>query len=297
MEDYVLSNAGSAAFRGAPPLDTSFGTADAKLVLLPPGAIDIKVVAENPIFDVNLAQSKHRISCNSDRLEEKVVASESLAYFAKDNEVRVQTNNPLPGCIVEVTETALSQWLEDHGIDGTFRCDKVEYRGDRVAAHVGRSAIRFLRNDPDNAPQNRMTIEALALGVAARAVALFAAKDGDVDEEINAWKRRGDLSRIRRAVDWAEGYLLEPTLSVSDMATAAGLSSCHFGVVFKTHMGESPYSYVLRRRAEFARDLIEGTDEPIAQIAFAAGFSSQAHLTTVMRRVLGVTPGKLRTRA
>ncbi|WP_195820247.1 helix-turn-helix domain-containing protein [Roseobacter sp. MH60115] len=51
---------------------------------------------------------------------------------------------------------------------------------------------------------------------------------------------------------------------------------------------------MLRRRAEYARDLIVGTADPLAEITFTAGFSSQAHMTVVMRKIFRATPAAMR---
>ena len=57
-------------------------------------------------------------------------------------------------------------------------------------------------------------------------------------------------------------------------------------------LGVTPMAYALHLRiAEAKRMILAG--EPIAQAATAAGFSDQAHLTRRMKRVFGVTPGRL----
>jgi AraC family transcriptional regulator len=48
-------------------------------------------------------------------------------------------------------------------------------------------------------------------------------------------------------------------------------------------------------RLNLAEDLLRGSGLSIAQIAYAAGFNSQSHLTTAMRRYRGVTPALYRT--
>lgn len=78
------------------------------------------------------------------------------------------------------------------------------------------------------------------------------------------------------------------------MANAACVAPSHFGAIFKLATGETPYAFILRRRAEFARDLIVGTTDSLAQIAHDFGFSSQAHMTTVFRRFFQITPAAAR---
>ena len=63
---------------------------------------------------------------------------------------------------------------------------------------------------------------------------------------------------ILRSVDFDERNLNEP-VSVSDMAAAAAYSTFHFLRIFKALTGETPGSYLRRRRlAEAAGELVSG---------------------------------------
>ena len=53
-------------------------------------------------------------------------------------------------------------------------------------------------------------------------------------------------------------------------------------------------SYLRRLRVEHARLGLIESDLPIAELALAAGFSSQAHFTRVFRRLVGTTPAAYR---
>ncbi len=97
---------------------------------------------------------------------------------------------------------------------------------------------------------------------------------------------------LRRIVDYVDAALDSP-IGLDDMAAVAGLSRFHFAKAFKQSTGHSPYSYVMTRRLLRARDLLARTDDPLAEIAQATGFSSQAHFTDAFKRAFGVTPGRL----
>ena len=56
----------------------------------------------------------------------------------------------------------------------------------------------------------------------------------------------------------------------------------------------SPINYLISRRLNEARHLLETTDYPIAKIAQAAGFSSQSYFSQVFRKELNVTPAQYR---
>jgi AraC family transcriptional regulator len=84
-------------------------------------------------------------------------------------------------------------------------------------------------------------------------------------------------------------------LSLTRLAKEAGMSACHFVRVFKATFGMTPHQYVLERRVEAAADALRRhQNRPIVDIALECGFASQAHMTTLMRRTIGATPGAFR---
>jgi AraC family transcriptional regulator len=88
---------------------------------------------------------------------------------------------------------------------------------------------------------------------------------------------------------------LEGDLSLDALAQLSGVATHRFARSFKRKVGEPPHQYVVTRRIQAARSLLGSTDESIAEIAFATGFSSQSHMTTTLKKELGVTPGQLRS--
>ncbi len=87
---------------------------------------------------------------------------------------------------------------------------------------------------------------------------------------------------------------LDADLSVATLSGLAGVSSHHLSRTFRQKVGEALHSYILSRRTDAARSLLSGSDLALAQIAVKTGFSSQSHMTSVFRKVLGATPGQLR---
>jgi AraC-like DNA-binding protein len=62
---------------------------------------------------------------------------------------------------------------------------------------------------------------------------------------------------------------------------------------FRRHTGLAPYAYVLSRRVDLARRLLEAGAAPV-DVAQQAGFYDQAHLTRHFSRLVGVAPGAYR---
>jgi len=108
---------------------------------------------------------------------------------------------------------------------------------------------------------------------------------------------RGALGRtgreLGRFAEYVEAHLPDD-LSLFTLAAHAGLSPSHLTRELRRVSGLAPHQYVLRRRAERARILLATGERSVGEVALAVGFSSQAHLTVVFRRVFGITPGAYR---
>ena len=82
---------------------------------------------------------------------------------------------------------------------------------------------------------------------------------------------------------------LDSDMSLLALAKIARMSVSHFARCFKMATGMTPHLYLLQRRVERAKRLLAG-EASIAEIAFACGFVTQAHLTTAFHKLVGATP-------
>ncbi len=89
---------------------------------------------------------------------------------------------------------------------------------------------------------------------------------------------------------------LEVQLTVEDMAAEAGMSVNSLIVHFARATGRTPAQYVLHQRLRHACWFLMNRPLSIAEIAFATGFSSHAHLCAIFRRKVGMSPGDWRRR-
>lgn len=99
------------------------------------------------------------------------------------------------------------------------------------------------------------------------------------------------LARVKTHID----AKLAEEISLAELAAVAGLSVFHFARVFKQATGKSPHSFVNDRRLARACMLLRTPSLPLAGIAKACGFASQAHFTAAFRRAMAVTPGRYRS--
>jgi AraC-like DNA-binding protein len=97
-----------------------------------------------------------------------------------------------------------------------------------------------------------------------------------------------------REVDSIVSSKIDDKLSVERLARACSLSISHFSYLFKNSTGYTPHQWLLGRRIDLAKTLLAQTNEPLASIACAAGFSDQSHFTRVFSRRVKASPSAWR---
>lgn len=86
---------------------------------------------------------------------------------------------------------------------------------------------------------------------------------------------------------------LHQDLKLAEMAAIVQISPYHFLRLFKQRMGITPHQYILQRRIDQAKYLLQHSELNIAEIAVRTGFCDQSHLTRSFKRNLGITPKQL----
>ncbi len=90
-------------------------------------------------------------------------------------------------------------------------------------------------------------------------------------------------------LDWAIQRLEEP-LTVADLAAHATMSPRTFTRRFRAQVGTSPHRWLLHQRIDFARRLLETTDESIDIVATRSGFGTATAMRQHFRSTLKTTP-------
>jgi AraC family transcriptional regulator len=102
--------------------------------------------------------------------------------------------------------------------------------------------------------------------------------------------------RLRAVAEYIEEHF-DAGPSLEQMAAVARLSPYHFARQFKTATGLPPHQYVIARRVERAKRLLQGGDLSLAEVAAHAGFSGQSVFCHHFKRLVGVTPRQFRMSA
>jgi len=93
----------------------------------------------------------------------------------------------------------------------------------------------------------------------------------------------------RRLKEYISKHLADE-ISLIDLANIAQLSPFHFARTFKRSFGQPPHRYLMHRRIELAKRLLESPAISVAEIAQAVGFVDPASFAAAFRRSVGTTP-------
>jgi AraC family transcriptional regulator len=100
--------------------------------------------------------------------------------------------------------------------------------------------------------------------------------------------------RLRAVLEYIEEQL-DATPTLTEIAAVAGVNPYHFARQFKAATGLPPHQYVITRRVERAKHLLQaGTDSSLAEVAARAGFYDQSQFSHHFKRLVGVTPSQYR---
>ena len=109
---------------------------------------------------------------------------------------------------------------------------------------------------------------------------------------------RGRCARAPRWLGRAREMLREqqpaarPTLG--EVAAEVGVHPSRLAHEFRRCYRETAGEYLRRLRVERAARSLAGTDQPLSEVATAAGFYDQSHMTNAFKRATGLTPAEYR---
>ncbi len=157
---------------------------------------------------------------------------------------------------------------------------------DPVIGHVADAVLALLQ---EGAPGGSYVADHLAHVLAARLLSAHALQTRQGPKAPASLPQQ----RWQRLRDYIDAHLDE-NLSLQTLAALIAVHPTQVWRVFKNDLGISPHRYVLQRRLESARQLLDSQSASIADIAAQTGFSSQSHLGMHFRREYGETPAAYR---
>jgi len=116
--------------------------------------------------------------------------------------------------------------------------------------------------------------------------------DGDPSCGGAAAPIRLDGSAVARARQFLDAQTTRVIRS-AELEEVSGLTRYDLARQFRAAFGTSPYRYSLMRRLDCARAQLRRT-RSLADVALAAGFADQPHLSRMFKSAFGVTPARYR---
>ncbi|EIF33180.1 DNA-binding domain-containing protein, AraC-type [Burkholderia sp. Ch1-1] len=192
-----------------------------------------------------------------------------------------------PGDVLHlfVSQQVLSECFEDtfgrpHA--GDIRIDDPRLVRDPALERLGQA---LAVSQSDDAALGKVFTDSVSLAIVSRVIVRhFTAKDRQTREASAL-----PLWRLNRAIEFVDAHLAEP-IGLADIANSTGLTRMHFASQFRRATGMRPHEYLLRRRIDHAQQLLRESKHNVLDVALSCGFRSQAHFTTVFKRLVGETP-------
>ncbi|MEU5873552.1 helix-turn-helix domain-containing protein [Glycomyces sp. NPDC047369] len=116
--------------------------------------------------------------------------------------------------------------------------------------------------------------------------------------EVTATGRRNPgptLNPLERAVDHLRATTPHRT-PVTALASMVGLSASQLTSLFRDNLGVSPLQFQVQLRMSRARELLDGTDLPIASVARETGYDDPMYFSRQFTRTHNTTPTAYRNR-
>ncbi len=133
----------------------------------------------------------------------------------------------------------------------------------------------------------------VALAVAKRLVVVAQRQGGQSQFSPYLSVPTDESSPIARVQSYVMEHIGEG-FTVGRLAEVAGMSSRNFARVFLQQAKVTPHEFVERARVDTARNLLEGSDMALKEVAYHCGFGTTDRMRIVFVKRLGVTPAQYR---
>jgi AraC family transcriptional regulator of adaptative response / DNA-3-methyladenine glycosylase II len=115
----------------------------------------------------------------------------------------------------------------------------------------------------------------------------------EVSPDFAAW--RGSSSTVVRALRLIQGGALDQ-MTAEDFASRLGVGARQLRRLFVEHVGAPPRAFAQLRRVHLAKQLIQETDLPMIEVAYASGYGSVRRFNEAFQLMFGRPPAALRRR-
>lgn len=95
--------------------------------------------------------------------------------------------------------------------------------------------------------------------------------------------------KLQEIFSFIEKYYCE-SISLNDVAKALGYSPAYLTDLVRRHTGYPVNHWIIKRRMEAAKKLLQGGDQSVCEIALSLGYQNVSHFFRQFRQYYGTTP-------
>ena len=114
---------------------------------------------------------------------------------------------------------------------------------------------------------------------------------------LRLYEKTRDVPEVSREALLLRQYLdarVEQKVTVEEMAASIYRSKDYAIKLFKREFGQTPYSYLIRKKMDMAKSLLRNTTIPVKQIAFRLGYDDQNYFSNLFKKETGASPVQFR---
>lgn len=158
--------------------------------------------------------------------------------------------------------------------------------------HISALLVEMMADLEDGSPTGQIYGESLANALAVYVLNRYGVRR----HAVTAYKGGLPGYRLRRILDYIANNLAE-NLSLSQLATVAGMSPHYFSELFKRSVGRAPHAYILLERIKRAKQQLRDPKRSVIEAGLSAGFQNPSHFARTFRKPVGTTPSRFRADA
>lgn len=221
----------------------------------------------------------------SDRISSYHAPANTFAFTPAHCETFSESSRGGAYLIFALSEELFETYVSDIAPHQSPTLRRLSHLHNQHITAIGRATQTFIQTNPSG---GRLYFEALAAQFATHVILALVSKPENTPQVSKLSARAFD-----HLLEFVEANLCED-LSLNALAEIVEMPPSQFVRWFKAKIGQSPHAWIITCRLNRAKTLLAKTEQPIAQIAFDCGFSSQSHMTTLFSRYIGITPKQYR---
>lgn len=106
-------------------------------------------------------------------------------------------------------------------------------------------------------------------------------------------RKKTNFAATREPIDYSIYYINEHymmDININTIAINSGYSPDHFRILFKKKLGITPKNYIIKKRIELAKHLLETTSLTVTQVSESCGFKYSSLFTVAFNQATGMNP-------